>query len=160
MSTHTEHWNIRYYCGNQGAPRWHSGKEPTCQYRRYRFHPWVMKIPWSRKWQPASGFLPGKFHGQRSLEGYSSWGHRELDTTEWLSTHTWLLKCPTLVWDAHSRSYWALEPFWKMSSFISFKWLLVWEYNPWKYYYNSNRKYKKFGAKLHKISMQENVYLY
>ena len=27
-------------------------------------------------------FLPGEFHGQRSLVGYSPWGHRELDTTE------------------------------------------------------------------------------
>ena len=26
--------------------------------------------------------------GQRSLVGYSPWGHRESDTTEWLSTHT------------------------------------------------------------------------
>ena len=66
----------------KGLPRWLSGKESTCQCRRYRFHPWVVKVPWSRKWQPASGFLPGKFHGQRSLAGYSSCGHRELDTTE------------------------------------------------------------------------------
>ena len=35
--------------------------------------PWVRKIPWSRKWQPAAVFLPGKFHGQRSLVGYSPW---------------------------------------------------------------------------------------
>ena len=33
-------------------------------------------------------FLTGKFHGQRSQAGYSSWGHKELDTTELLSTHT------------------------------------------------------------------------
>ena len=26
--------------------------------------------------------LPGKFHGQRSLEGYSPWCYKELDTTE------------------------------------------------------------------------------
>ena len=29
--------------------------------------------------------LAGEFHGQRSLYGYSSWGHRESDTTEWLT---------------------------------------------------------------------------
>ena len=28
--------------------------------------------------------LPGKFHGQRSLAGYSPWGHKESNTTEWL----------------------------------------------------------------------------
>ena len=29
-----------------------------------------------------SSLLPGKSHGQRSLEGYSPWGRKELDTTE------------------------------------------------------------------------------
>ena len=33
-----------------GLPWWLSGKEPTCQCRRCRFDPWVMKIPWRRKW--------------------------------------------------------------------------------------------------------------
>ena len=42
---------------------------------------------WRRKWQPTPVFLPGKFHGQRSLTDYSLWGCKELDTTEWLSTH-------------------------------------------------------------------------
>jgi len=31
-------------------------------------------------------FLPGEFHGQRNLAGCSPWGHKELDTTEWLFT--------------------------------------------------------------------------
>ena len=54
--------------------------------------PWVQKIPWSRKWQPISVFLPGKFHGQRSLVGYSPWGRKELDMTGRVCTHTrcWL----------------------------------------------------------------------
>ena len=30
-------------------------------------------------------FLPGESHGQRSLEGYSPWGHKESDTAERLS---------------------------------------------------------------------------
>ena len=46
------------------------------------FDPWVRKIPWRRKWQPTPVFLPGKSHGQRSLVGYTLWGHKELDTTE------------------------------------------------------------------------------
>ena len=33
-------------------------------------------------WQPTPAFLPGESHGQRSLVGYSSWWHKELDTTE------------------------------------------------------------------------------
>ena len=41
--------------------------------RRPGFDPWVRKIPWRRAWQPTPVFLPGEFHGQKSLEGYSSW---------------------------------------------------------------------------------------
>ena len=52
-----------------GLPMWLSGKEFTSQFRRCRFDPWVRNIPWRRKWQPSSGFLPGKVHGQRSLTG-------------------------------------------------------------------------------------------
>ena len=66
-------------------PRWLSGKEPACQCRRCRrcvFDPWVGKISWRRKWQPTPVFLSGKSHGQRSLAGYSPWGHKEPDTIE------------------------------------------------------------------------------
>ena len=31
--------------------------------RRCGFNPWVRNIPWSRKWQTAPVFLPGKLHG-------------------------------------------------------------------------------------------------
>ena len=37
--------------------------------------------PWRRKWQPTPKYLPGQFHGQRSLVGYSPWDCKELDTT-------------------------------------------------------------------------------
>ena len=43
--------------------------------------------PWRRKWQPTPVLLLGKFHGLRSLVGYSPWGHKESDTTEWLHFH-------------------------------------------------------------------------
>ena len=46
------------------------------------FDPWVEKILWSREWLPTPVFLPGEFHGQRSLAGYSPWDHKESDTTE------------------------------------------------------------------------------
>ena len=39
---------------------------------------WVRKIPWSRKWQPTQVFLPGKFHEQRSLVGYSPCEHKRV----------------------------------------------------------------------------------
>jgi len=48
---------------------------------------WVRKILGRRRWQSTPVFLPGKFHGQRSLATYSPWSHKELDTTEQLSMH-------------------------------------------------------------------------
>ena len=50
--------------------------------------PWVGKTPWTRKWQPTPGFLPGKFHEQRSLAGYHSQARKKSDMTEPLSTNT------------------------------------------------------------------------
>ena len=46
---------------------------------------WVGKIPWRREGLPTPVFLLGEFHGQRSLSGYSPWGHKELGTTKGLS---------------------------------------------------------------------------
>ena len=52
---------------------------------------WVPSLggedPWSRKWQPVPLFLPGKFHGQWSLAGYSPWGYKESDMTEHIDMH-------------------------------------------------------------------------
>ena len=42
-------------------------------------------MPWRRAWQSTPVSLPGEFHGQRSLVGYSPRGHKELDMTEWLT---------------------------------------------------------------------------
>ena len=63
----------------------HTGKESAFQCRGHKrcgFSPWVSIIPWRRKWQPHPVFLPGEFHGQRSLVGYSPWGRKESDSTE------------------------------------------------------------------------------
>ena len=49
------------------------------RHRRHGFNPWVRKIPWTRKWQPIPVFLFGKSHGQRSLAGYSPWGHKRVE---------------------------------------------------------------------------------
>ena len=74
-----------------GFPNGSSSKDSACQRRRPKrlgFDPWVKKIPWRRERQPTPVFLPGESHGQRSLLCYSPWGHKELDKTEWLNTHT------------------------------------------------------------------------
>ena len=59
------------------------GKESACS--APGFDPWVGKSRWRRDWQPTPVFLLGEFHGQRSLAVYSPWGHKEFDTTEWLT---------------------------------------------------------------------------
>ena len=72
-----------------------SGEKSTCQCRRREFDPWVGKIPWRRKSQPTPVFLPGKFHGQRSLVGYSPWGCEEEDQLS-ISFKTKALKAKVL----------------------------------------------------------------
>ena len=46
------------------------------------FDPWVGRLPWRSALQPTAVFLPVESHGQRSLVGYSSWGHKVADMTE------------------------------------------------------------------------------
>ena len=58
------------------------GNESACNVGDLSSIPWVGKIPWRRAWQPTPVFLPVESHGQRSLAGYSQWGHKESDTTE------------------------------------------------------------------------------
>ena len=50
----------------------------------------VCRIFWWALWPPIPVFLLGKFHGQRSLVGYSPQGRKESDTTEHASAHTLL----------------------------------------------------------------------
>ena len=80
------------YCIH-GLPRWHNGKERACQCRRHRkceFDSCVRKIPWSRKWQNTQAFLPGKFHGQKSLWATACGLTR---SWTWLTTHSWFHGC-------------------------------------------------------------------
>ena len=80
--------NLKHNQCNLGLPWWLTGnylptmQETACQCWRSGFDPWVEKIPWRRKWHPTLVFLPGKFHGWRSLACFSPWDHKELDTTK------------------------------------------------------------------------------
>ena len=85
--------------------QWLSGKESTRQCRRCKrwgSSPLVGEIPWRRKWQPTPVLLPGEFHGQRSLMGYSPWSRKELDRTESLSMHSL---------EAHFQYLWGVSVF-------------------------------------------------
>ena len=46
------------------------------------------RSPGQKKWKPIAVFLPGKFHGHRSLVNYSPLGCKQSDTPERLSMHT------------------------------------------------------------------------
>ena len=60
------------------------GKNPQAMQETQEMQ--VLSLTWENALEEASEptpvFLPGKSHGQRSLVGYSPWGHKESDTTE------------------------------------------------------------------------------
>ena len=53
----------------------------VCAMQQTWFDPWVGNIPCRKEWSPSPVFLPGEFHRQRNLVGYSPWGCKELDMT-------------------------------------------------------------------------------
>ena len=69
---------------------WRQEDGGTTEDEMFRWHHWFNghkfeQTPgdrWRRKWQPTLVLLPREPHGQRSLVGYSPWGHKESDTTE------------------------------------------------------------------------------
>ena len=77
-------WTFRWRSEDQGLPWWLRGKETSCQCRRYGFDPWVRKIPWSRKQQLTSVFLPGK-----STDRETWWAtvHEVAKSGTWLNPH-------------------------------------------------------------------------
>ena len=101
-----------------GLLRWLSGKETVCQCkkcRRHGFSPWVEKIPWSWKWQPTPGFMPGlkfQYFGHLmwradSLEKTLMVGKIEGRRRGWWRINGWMasLTQRTWVW-INSRSWW------------------------------------------------------
>ena len=81
-------------------------KAIPCNARR-RFNPWVRTIPWRREWLLTSVFLPGKFHGQRSLADYSPWIFEESDTSGCLSMHACIVTMMLKVDDLWFGALWA-----------------------------------------------------
>ena len=72
-----------------GLPRWLRGKGSACP-AGDACPSLDQEIPWRREPQSTPAFLPGKWHGQRSLAGYSPWGPNESDTTERLAFSLWM----------------------------------------------------------------------
>ena len=63
---------LNFPAWHQGFPGGSDGKESV--HNAGDLDPWVGKIPWRREWHSTPVFLPRKFHGQRSLVGYSPGG--------------------------------------------------------------------------------------
>ena len=66
--------HLREHIQPSGLPRWLSGKASACQCRRHRRHGFDTYSSYSCLGNP--------------MVGCSPWSHEELDTTEWVSTHT------------------------------------------------------------------------
>ena len=83
-----EKWQLIPKCQNNCEPGLPRPNVKRRRAKKFRLGRNLQKIRggqaefWRRKWQPTPVFLPGEFHGQRSLVGYSPWGHKESDTTE------------------------------------------------------------------------------
>ena len=86
-------WKASTYDGLEDSlilwlPWWLGGYRICLQCRKPGFDPWVRKIPCRREWLLTQVFLTKEFYGQRNLADYSPKGRKELDTTEWINTHT------------------------------------------------------------------------
>ena len=95
-------------------------KNSSDKCRRHQVQSLGQGRSWKRKWQPTPVFLPGKFHGQRSLAGYSPWGFKELDWTRSLKKLYLFL---IIFGFAGSSLLQHILQFW--SSGISLQWLLL-----------------------------------
>ena len=65
------------------------GKESTCNEGHLGSIPGLGRYPGGGHGNPFQYFCLENPHGQRSLAGYSTWGHKESDMTEQQSTWTW-----------------------------------------------------------------------
>ena len=65
-----------------GFPGSSADKESACSTEDCGLIPGLVKISWSRAWQPTPVFLLGESHGHWRLAGYNPEGHKELDMME------------------------------------------------------------------------------
>ena len=100
-----------------GCPGGSDGKRSACNAGDPGSIPWAWKISWRREWLPTPVSLPGGFHEQRSLAGYSPWSHKESDKTEWLTLT--LLQFLELFKDERS---WPLSEHWRRLCSLELPW--------------------------------------
>ena len=87
---------ILYHCATwkvtlrYSIPAGSDSKESTCSMGNLGSIPGLGRSLGGGHGNPLQYSWLGKYHGQRSLVGYITWCHKELDTTEWLSTANFL----------------------------------------------------------------------
>ena len=92
-----------------GFPGGSDGTESACNAGDQGSIPGLGKIPWRREWLPTPVFLPGEFHGERSLVAYSPWGCKESDTTRQLTLGYVRMKNTRGIW-ASQVAQWVKNP--------------------------------------------------
>ena len=113
-------WESRFFLERQlqDASTWLSGKKSTCQckrHRRHEFEPWVRKIPWRGKWQPATLFFAWRIPRTEEPGGLQSTGSQKA-THNWACPHAAaitisegqtkrLRPCPLVYRHTHFKSY-------------------------------------------------------
>ena len=114
----------------------------------------VRKLPGRREWLLTPILLPGEFHGQRSLTGYSPLGGKEWDLIEWLtlslSVWQWQWQLPQCLWRSLLQSGLVLDQGWAPHT-ICHKWRkmktvplsILWKAYVWPKYFQSTCRYKK-----------------
>ena len=102
----------------KGLPWWLNGKEPAWQCRRCKFKPWLLKIPWRRKWQPTPVFSPRESRGQRRATvcvaakiqtGPGDWTTKEQSILRWKMDRREkiILGNSLCLWLLWKQNYWA-----------------------------------------------------
>ena len=74
-----------------GLPGGSADKESTCNVGDLGSIPGLGRSPGGGHGNLFQNSYLENTHGKRSLAGYSPWDLKELDTSEWLSTHIWLI---------------------------------------------------------------------
>ena len=111
-------WLLRTSYTLKGLPWWLNGKEPAWQCRRCKFKPWLLKIPWRRKWQPTPVFLPRESRGQRRATvcvaakiqtGPGDWTTKEQSILRWKMDRREkiILGNSLCLWLLWKQNYWA-----------------------------------------------------
>ena len=72
-----------------GFPGGSDAKESACNAGNLGLIPGLGRSPWRKAWQPTPVFLTDPWTGAWQAT-YSTWGHKDLDTTKRLSTYTYI----------------------------------------------------------------------